>query len=495
MRKTAKRIAKAILVIGILTLCTVFFSKPTDIVNADLGRHIINGQVFLEKGWPITTNFYSYTNTHFPVINHHWATGVLFYLIYQLSDFQGLALFYIAIILTTLVLIISISRKQNGLLTTAIVTLLALPLLYYRTDIRPEGLSYLFIALYLYFLNKTPPEKLQKKHIIFIAILQIFWTNLHIFFAFGPLLVILWQLQNFNSYKKTWALPAATCLACVINPAFIQGALVPLTIFHNYGYMLAENQTLFFMINRTHNPIFTYTIVYMSLVAISFIPIRHIKKPFWKLSQIIIFGTLALSAVRSIPIFGLISIPIFAQNLTYIKSRRLLTACLIGLVLITLSIPLQYFCIWKQPLTIGITDCQQEAAHFFKYYQLKGPIFNNYDNGSYLIFHLYGQEKVFVDNRPEAYPSAFFKTYEALQRDETTWQDALKEYQFNTIFFDRRDMTEWAQPFLIKRLQDPEWAPVYVDTASIILVRRTPQNEALIKNHELAKSLFMTTNK
>ena len=48
-------------------------------------------------------------------------------------------------------------------------------------------------------------------------------------------------------------------------------------------------------------------------------------------------------------------------------------------------------------------------------------------------------------------------------------------------YFDQRNMTEWA--------------PVYVDTASIILVRRTPQNETLIKNHELAKSLFMTTTK
>lgn len=493
MHKTAKTIAKVMLVIGTLTLCAIFFSKPTDIVNADLGRHIINGQVFLEKGWPITTNFYSYTNTHFPVINHHWASGILFYLIYQLADFQGLALFYIAIILTTLALIISISRKQNGLLATAIVTLLALPLLYYRTDIRPEGLSYLFIALYLYFLNRTTPEKLKKKHIIFLAALQIIWTNLHIFFAFGPLLVILWQLQYFKSWKKTWALPTTVCISCLINPAFIQGALVPLTIFHNYGYMLAENQTLLFMSKRTHNPFYAYTALYMSLVAISFIPIRHIKKPFWHLSQILIFGGLALSAVRSIPIFGLISIPIVTQNLALIKSRRLLTACLIGLILVTLTIPLRYFCVWKQPLTIGITDTQQEAAQFFKYYQLKGPIFNNYDNGSYLIFHLYGQEKVFVDNRPEAYPSAFFKTYEALQRDETTWQDALKKYQFNTIFFDRRDMTEWAQPFLIKRLQDPEWAPVYVDTASIILVRRTVQNEVIIKNHELPKSLFITT--
>ncbi|MSR88862.1 MAG: hypothetical protein EXS67_04325 [Candidatus Margulisbacteria bacterium] len=488
----AKKIAKSILIIVLLTLCAIFFAKPTDIVNADLGRHIINGQVFFENDWPITTNYYSYTKTNFPVINHHWASGIVFYLIYQAVDFQGLALFYIAIILATLALIIHTSRKQNGLLTTAIVTLLALPLLYYRTDIRPEGLSYLFIAIYLYYLNKLTPENLQRKHIFMFAALQIFWTNLHIFFAFGPLLIILWQLHYIRSWKKTWALIITTCFSCLINPAFIQGALVPLTIFHNYGYMLAENQTIFFMRLRTHNPFYTYTLIYMLFTALSFLPIQRIKKPFWNLSQFLIFGGLALCAVRSIPIFGLISISIVSQNIHKLKTRHL-QLILIGLAIITLSIPIPYFCIWKQPRQIGITTPLQEAAQFFKYYDLKGPIFNNYDNGSYLIFHLYGQEKVFVDNRPEAYPTDFFKTYETLQKDEAAWQTALKKHQFNTIFFDRRDMTEWAQPFLIKRLQDPEWAPVYVDTASIILIRRTPQNEAIIKNHELAKSLFMTT--
>jgi hypothetical protein len=54
---------------------------------------------------------------------------------------------------------------------------------------------------------------------------------------------------------------------------------------------------------------------------------------------------------------------------------------------------------------------------------LKGPIFNNFDIGSYLIFRLYNKSlpagrQVFVDGRPEAYPASFFQiTYILMQQD------------------------------------------------------------------------------
>jgi len=55
---------------------------------------------------------------------------------------------------------------------------------------------------------------------------------------------------------------------------------------------------------------------------------------------------------------------------------------------------------------------------FFKENNLQGPIFNNYDIGGYLIFNLFPQEKVFVDNRPETYSSEFFQEdYIPMQED------------------------------------------------------------------------------
>jgi len=121
-----------------------------------------------------------------------------------------------------------------------------------------------------------------------------------------------------------------------------------------------------------------------------------------------------------------------------------------------------------------------------------GPILNNYDIGSYLIFYLPEEEKVFVDNRPEAYSVSFFKDiYIPMQSDETVWHQIRERYQFNVIYFNRHDRTPWAQPFLIRRIKDPDWAPVYADAYTLILVRRTSENQSIIERHELSQEYFV----
>ena len=120
-----------------------------------------------------------------------------------------------------------------------------------------------------------------------------------------------------------------------------------------------------------------------------------------------------------------------------------------------------------------------------------GPIFNDYDIGGYLLFHLFPKEKVFIDNRPEVYPADFFeKTYIPMQEDETIWEENQQKYGFNAIFFSINDATPWAQKFLIERVKDNEWAPVFVDNYAIIFVKRTEANKGIIEKFEIPKEKF-----
>jgi len=59
----------------------------------------------------------------------------------------------------------------------------------------------------------------------------------------------------------------------------------------------------------------------------------------------------------------------------------------------------------------GLVQGNNQSAQFFIDNNIKGPLFNNYDIGGYLIYHFYPQEKVFTDNRPEAYSVSFFEKY------------------------------------------------------------------------------------
>ena len=77
-----------------------------------------------------------------------------------------------------------------------------------------------------------------------------------------------------------------------------------------------------------------------------------------------------------------------------------------------------------------------------------------------------------------------------MQQNDNIWQENLEKYDFNTIFFYRRDMTPWAQKFLITRISDETWSPIYVDNYSIIFVRDSEINKDIIAKYRLPKEIF-----
>jgi hypothetical protein len=118
-------------------------------------------------------------------------------------------------------------------------------------------------------------------------------------------------------------------------------------------------------------------------------------------------------------------------------------------------------------------------------------MFNNYDIGGYLIYTLFPDTKVFVDNRPEAYPARFLtEVYVPAQEDNTKWRELDSALHFNVIFFNWHDYTPAGQSFLINRINDPDWAPVYVDPYALIMVRRTSEHQSVISRFEIPRDRF-----
>ncbi len=486
-----------------------FFSRKINLITADLGRHITNGRVFIEQGQVVSTNFYSYTQPDFPVVTHHWLSGVIFYLVHHVSGFTGLSLFYMLISGLTVFFFFKVAEEKSNVFVALLATLLLIPLMANRKEIRPEGFSYLFMGIYYYLLTIYQKKKIELKFLVpIILVLQILWVNLHIFFVTGIMIIgaftfveaiKMWSLKRKSSFKPLVTLLAISVLVSLTNPYFIQGLLEPLKILKEYGYMIIENQTVFFMQKRI--PSFEY--FYFELLSVVFIfMLAHItisKRRFTHAVPLLLslaFTILGLRAIRGIPIFGFFLVPVTAIYLfEYLKLEKTNFAKWAVAAIIPLTfIPNHQFSISDAGSGLGLAPDINSSAEFFQQNHLKGPIFNNYDIGGYLIYHFYNQEPVFVDNRPEAYSVSFFEdTYIPMQENEDKWQEALQKYNFNTIYFYRRDATPWAQPFLIERLHDPEWIPVYVDNYVLILVRNNEQNQDIINNHKLPQEMFVVT--
>ena len=72
---------------------TFFLLSKIDLTTSDLGRHIKNGEIILKEKRVFQTNYYSYTHPNFYSPNHHWGSGVVFFLIYKFFGFKGLSFF------------------------------------------------------------------------------------------------------------------------------------------------------------------------------------------------------------------------------------------------------------------------------------------------------------------------------------------------------------------------------------------------------------------
>jgi hypothetical protein len=486
-----------------------------DLVTADIGRHIKNGEIILtgpseDRSAVLTTNYYSYTEDAVPFVNHHWLFGVAAYVTHAAIGFSGLSILYIALMLAAFLLIYDLVRRKVGILGLGTISLLAIPLIVSRTEVRPEVVTYLFIALFIWLCVKYEEGGIGKKWLWFLPVLEIFWVNSHIGFVFGPFilgafLVGLFFKKDIKRVTHLAYVLIVTGLVTLANPSFLTGVLYPFKIFGVYTYRVLENQSIGFLSNLSVGNSFTFGAyeVLALLVVISYalaiiLSWRKVSLPILIITSV--FGYIGWNAIREFPLFGIASMLSLSSNVAIIRAsgrlNRLLTesnviVAGIMLILIGAIFTIGLFISRIDRFGIGVDAHVGEAAKFFIDNGLKGPVFNNYDIGGYLIYGLFPREKVFFDNRPEAYSKNFVShDYIAAMEDTKLFDELDARYGFNAVFYYYRDHTPWGQAFIIRAVYDDRWAPVYADSSIAILLKRSAENNEIIIKYELPKSAF-----
>lgn len=469
---------------GRLILLTVVFIavttllitlRPSDAMNQDLGRHLKLGKIIWETKSIPATNLFSYTHPDFPFINHHWLSEVFFYGMERLG---GLPLIFTAKIVALLAALggcVWLARKKTSWAAVSAATLLVLPLLAERIDERPELFAYLlFAALLIIFLH---PRATAKMRLVGAPIVMLFWINLHLSFAIGLAAIAIFAAENAicgkNKKEQLSALAPLILsgLVTIANPNGLKGALYPLSVFGNYGYRIIENQSVFFLLPRLASPSTAYLLA-VAIIAAALIIIKIVKT---RRAEGIGLLALALAvaslvAVRNAPFFLFAAIPAVASALSGLvtgagRKRVASAACLAW------SAALLVFYIATASPAMGIQESARGGTDFFLRRGIPGNIFNNFDIGGYLDYRLYPHHRVFVDNRPEAFPASFFEEYIRIQEDPEFRKQQFEKYGINSIIFGHRDITPWARSFLAQITSDKNWKTAYLDGFIIILVR------------------------
>ncbi|MBI2444565.1 MAG: hypothetical protein HYV42_05000 [Candidatus Magasanikbacteria bacterium] len=503
------RLLPALLLILLAAWFGFFFWHPIDLIPADLGRHLTNGRIFLtepaNRAALLHTNFYSSATPEAPFVNHHWLTGVVFFAVFKLGGFPGLGLFHLLVNLATFFLFFRLAVQRGGFRLATLLTIVAVPLLAERTEIRPEIFSYLSLALYATILDGYLTGRWRARVLALLVPVQIFWVNSHIYFFLGPALVGLYWLLAWGKKlprpgmrRPLALLLAGTIGGSIINPSGLAGLFFPLKIFGNYAFVISENQSVrdFFAAGRPYPNIWSFLVFALAVLIVALI-IYWKNRPamLWGDQMLaLLFGLWSVTAVRNFTLFGYAAVIALSgglaawrpawgrQRFGYLFIGAILIAALAGFSRVRTLIP---------ETRLGVVKDNEGAADFIRAQDIKGPLFNDLDIGGYAIFHLYPALRPFVDNRPEAYPGDFLRqVFVPMQANPEEWNKQLARFNFNVILYSFEDRAPWAIPFIVNRLLDPAWAPVYADNFAIVLVRRNEQNAELIKKYEISKERF-----
>ena len=483
---------KKLAIFGFLTLFLLITLGIADrAITQDLGRHLMMGRVILSCHCVPVTNLFSFTNPTFPFIDHHWLSEVVFFLLQQAGGFGLIMWIKVVIILLSFGLVLWIALKQSRSFWVFSFGVFYVMMFSERFDTRPEVFSFLFLSLFIFLIDRYRRSR-SFYPLLALPFIQVLWSNMHIYFPIGVGLFIYLLIDQFVVKrrlidKRLFVVFILLIGSLFINPHGLTGALYPFHVFDHYGYSIVENQNVFFL----NTFFFNYHILIFEVLALLFV--LSLVVNFRKLD---VFYTLAglstmiaaFTMIRNFPLFVLVSFPyitfLYSEFFKRIsanmekKTIRFLRFLLVGWSSVFLLIASFFY--FSTPLYGFHYIPDSESGVEFLKKQVPGQIFNNFDVGSFLIYHLYPERKVFVDGRPEAYPVSFFEMYKKMQEDPVVFEREAQRYHLNAIYFATTDITPWAQQFLGWIGNDTHWVPVYLDEKTVIFVRNNRQNQAII---------------
>ncbi|MEQ1500133.1 MAG: tetratricopeptide repeat protein [Parcubacteria group bacterium] len=495
---------------------TLLIYKPKLPVADDMPRHIMNGKLLLEGNFKVLyENVYSYTDTGYPFVNHHWLSGVIYYLFFVVVGWNGLIVLKVITYLLTFSIIFYVATKKADFWLVCVLSIPSILIINERTSLRPEMFSYLFIALFFYFLIRF--EENPKSNMVFWLVpIQLLWTNMHIFKAIGIMIVLGFLFEKVILHYKEWknnillkkliVLVILVISVTFINPHGWKGVFYRYP--ENFPIKIAENKSIpeykKSMVPSENIAVMLYFPLVIVFAVSVYFAYKKRKISIFYLAGGLASMILAFVILRGLYFFGvlfLISASAFLSP-SFIEYRDKLYKLFpnkknnLGIFFVLFFVLFIVYLILPSTTKkispyiergFGLSSNTFDSANFLKENNIKGPIFNDADSGSYLIFNFFPQERVFQDNLfGDAYSPETFNESIGMTGDDYSWNEAIKRYDFNVIFFYQYDGGPNVREFLYKRMHDPEWVFVYADQYNYIFVRNTSNNKDVIEKFQIS---------
>jgi hypothetical protein len=494
--------------------------QPRLLSDAGTGWHIRTGQHILQTRTIPHQDFFSYTMPGRPWFAWEWLCDLGMGGVYDLAGLNGIVSLSALLIAAVFALVFRFALLRSGqLVVAAVLTLLAVMASSIHMLARPHLLSWLLILAFWETLERSIQVQRSKgraRRLALLPLLMLFWVNIHGGFLLGLALIAVyftgqvweWMTTRRNDpVKRQASRENARALA-------IAGGISFLTTFANpYGYKLwihiheyLGNRFYMDNVQEFLSPNFhgaaEKCFAALLLLALFALAANHGRTRATELLLVLFSVYIGLYAARNIPTASILlavtvapllgntiqeagageGIPSSARSwfarLHHFSSRmaqteQKLSGHVLALMLVVLS---AWICLhggWLGPNQVLHAQFNSKrfpvpAVDFLAVHCIRSHVFTPDSWGGYLIYRMYPEFKVFMDDRHDFYGENFVRDYMKVRGIQLGWEQVLDKHSVNWVLI-RADST------LSNGLKEtPAWKVVYDDGVAIIFTRTSP---------------------
>jgi len=481
-RWTTRVVFPGILLFGLLAM------TARNALDPDLWWHLRTGQWIVETGHVPHSDPFSFTRVGSPWVSHEWLSDVIFFELWKHGGNAALIIFS-SIITTSGFLLLYLrcpGKRLWALAATVLGALTSAPC----WGVRPQMFTFTLACLLLWLLDAG---ERRPRLLFWIAPLFLLWLNLHAGFALGPALMIAYGvglILEATAGSTTWTqarpiilrllLLLLICLALVpLNPSGAQLYRYPFDTLRSPGM---RSFIVEWFSPDFHQSLYLPFLLTLLLLLTALATSRSLLKG-RTLVPLLLTSFAALDAVRHIPIFVLVAMPVIVAALPFASEsastslqppnssrfRPLFSGAVV--ILLAAFALVRWDILVRDQNTRESAQYPQKAIAFLQDSGNSPRIFVYYDWGGYAIWHLYPEYRVFVDGRADLYGDDLLSQFKTAIRLRTGWQDVLDRWQVQTVLVP--PSTALAQALLL----DPNWHAAFQDSQAIVLLRTHPPVE------------------
>ena len=470
-----------------LVFCGIFLFVIRPLEDPDFWWHVKTGQLILQDKQIPFFDVYSFTATGRPWIAHEWLTELFMFILYNTGGVILTTLVFSVFILTAFWLtILRIEDKSNlyaiggALLLGGI---LSTPVLWPR----PQIFTILYTSIFLVFLDiylKT--GKLST--LIPLPVIMLLWVNQHGAFIVGlgvigifflgrfidALIKIIQEKRNLKGvFDKSTLILIFLLLVCtlftLINPNGIRILAYPFQTVNDASLQQFNQEWASPDFHeRTWIPL---AVMYLSLIGFGLKSNKPVSTT--NILLILVFGFMALSALKHVALFALVAIPVLADQISSVipfndqnRKDRFIRPFSLVVLLGAIYLFVNTLVHFDQKQEIVTRErFPVDAVNYMTKNQINGRILNSYNWGGYLIWNLYPQYKVYIDGRCDMYGAEFVTHYVDIYFAKPGWQESLDEEMIEYVLVETGTYISAA----LQQTQD--WHLLYEDEVSVLFGR------------------------